>query len=128
MNSTPLLLLPITAVALLTGQPSKNPATTHSESDRIAAILAQPEFQSLIEQLQETTGTLELPDKEDQNWHSGRRPMHAQRHEQGLHTGHLTRPDSSQPEGYFSPARGLTPENEWQQMFPRYALKLAAAR
>ena len=128
MNAAPLFLLRLAAVALLSGQPSKDPATVHPEADQIAAIIDRPEFRSLIDQLHQAAGTLDLQDEEGQTGYSGRRRTRSHRHEQGLHMGHLTRSDFTQTDGYFSPARGLTPEDEWQQMFPRYALKAAAAR
>jgi hypothetical protein len=129
MNSAPLVLLPLAAVALLSSQPSRNSVATHAEADQIAAILDRPEYRALFAQLQGVVGTAEVSDERDQNPYSDRRRRtRSHTHEQGLHTGHLTRPELTQSEGYFSAARGLTPEDEWQQMFPRYALRLAVAR
>jgi hypothetical protein len=123
MNSAPLLLLPLAAVALLSGRLSKDPANAHPEADQIGAVLDQPEFRALLDQLQQAASSLEPPEGQDQGMHSGRRRSRAPRYEQGLHSGNL-----SVAEGHHSGARGLTREDEWQQLFPRYSLKLAAAQ
>jgi hypothetical protein len=116
MNASHLLLMPLAAVALVSSAPSQAPS---DEFSQVASVLDRPEFRSLIEQLRQAVGPIELPDRMNESGHQVR----AQNHEQGLHTSHL-----SAPGGYFSAARGLTPQSEWEQMFPRYALKLAPAR
>jgi hypothetical protein len=128
MNSAPFLLVPFATVALLSSNPSKTPT---GDSAEIAALLNRPEVQAIIKQIQQSTGPLAASDQDQSDLldlpDPPSRRSHTRAREQGLHTGHLTTSEVSSDEGYFSAASGLTSEDEWQQMFPRYALKRVAA-
>ena len=90
MNSTPLLLVPLASLGLLTTSPTP-PAD------------ADANLESILEQLDAAAehSTDLAP---------------AKAAPQGLTTGAL-QPAS----GLHSAARGLTPDDEWQRLFPRYA-------
>ena len=119
MNSTPLLLVPLAALTILSNKPTP-PADNAAD---LSAFLAQPQVRAMFEQFRQSLGDVNLSSAVDEPgaWEKPRRRGRAR--EQGLSTGHL-----QSPEGYYSAARGLTPEDEWQQMFPRYALALRTVR
>jgi hypothetical protein len=133
MNSAPLLLVPLATMAFLSAQPSQKPKAEPladaipaqvSPAD-VAAVLDRPEFRGMVDQLKQASELLDQPDQPDRPAHHAK--AHAKIHEQGLHSGHLSVPDDlSSSEGDFSSARGLTPEDEWEGLFPHYALKRVA--
>jgi hypothetical protein len=90
MNTTPLLLVPLASLGLLTTSPTP-PADAGANLD------------SFLEQLDAT------PERPADLAPARVTP-------QGLTTGAL-QPAS----GLHSAARGLTPKDDWQRLFPRYA-------
>ena len=90
MNTTPLLLVPLASLGLLTTTPAPSPD-------------GGAELDSFLEQL-------------DGIFESSADLAPAKSVPQGLTYGAL-QPAS----GLHSAARGLTPDDEWQRLFPRYA-------
>src|SRR4051812_37454109 len=109
MNSTPLLLLPLAAITLLSSKQTAGPVSDPTEA---APSTEQAAVQALTTQLHQATELLKSAGLEglDQPAHHGHGRSHGEKREIGLHTGHLSTSGLSAPEGEnYSGARGLTP-------------------
>lgn len=94
MNSTPLLLVPIASLGIL----AAGPAPQGETREELRAYLAELD-----------AGMAEAAEP-------GAQPAAGVTDSGGLDSSRL-QPAS----GLHSAARGLTPDSEWQQIFPRYA-------
>ena len=107
MKILPLLLMPIASVAFLS-----NPSEPAVDAAKVEAVLDQPEVRAMVQQAQALIAPEEQPVRHGRN--GGR--------EIGLHTGHLQGATMQGATRMDSGARGLTPADEWREMFPRYAV------
>ena len=126
MNLPPLLLASVASVALLSSRmPGREEAASSSGQPDERALLAQ--VQQLV--TLESRALTKLVDDSDGDGRPVREPQRPTRRggrgahpapELGLHTHSL-----DLAEGLSYGARGLTPPDEWQRMFPRYARNVA---
>ena len=127
MNLPPLLLASLASVALLSSR--------MTGKEEAASSSAQPDERALLAQVQqlvtlENRALTKLVDDSDGETRPARQSQQSPRRggrgahpapELGLHTPSLDLAD-----GLSYGARGLTPPDEWQRMFPRYARNVAA--